>query len=177
MKRALSILAVVPIAVVLGGAAGELPKDVTAHLVGMDKECRDSRGQSANPDSLMEHGVLAKGATEVWVIDEGKYQCDGAAGVFSGSGGAQVVVFARLNDGSVKQVFEHGAYGVSLKRVGTSAELWLRVGGRLCGQAGNPTHAEAMACERPLIWNGATQKMDFAPVSKVRPITDKSYAR
>jgi hypothetical protein len=171
MKRALSILAAVAIAVVLGGAAGKVPAEVIAHITGMDQECRDGGGQASHPGSLVEHGVIGKDATEVWVIDEGKYQCDGAASLFSGSGGAQVVVFAKQNDGSVRQVFERGAYGVSFMPTGSSSELLLRVGGGLCGQAGDPTHAETIACDRPLIWRRAIQKMEFAPLSQVRPIT------
>jgi hypothetical protein len=60
---------------------------------------------------------------------------------------------------------------VSLKRVGSSSELSLRVSGPLCGQEGNPSHAEAIACDRPLIWNSVVQRMDFAPLSEARAIT------
>jgi hypothetical protein len=114
--------------------------------------------------------VLTGGGVEFWALDEGRYQCDGAASAFSGTGGAQVYVFVRLNDGRVKQVLMQGAYGMKLKSVGSSSELLLRVAGGLCGQARNPTHADAVACERPLIWNKATQKMDFVPLSKAKPL-------
>jgi hypothetical protein len=111
MKRMLSIIAALPMAVVLGGAGNGFPKDVAAHIAEMDKQCRDSGGQpdrsrafkssfNVDPAGLVER-AFAKGGTEVWVLDEGKYQCDGASSLFSGSGGAQVIVFARLNDGSV----------------------------------------------------------------------------
>jgi hypothetical protein len=183
MKRAFSIMAALPLVVIFGGAASELPNNVKDHLVKMDKDCSDNGGQPDPKSSLhggrglVQHGLLARGATEVWVVDEGKYQCDGAASVFSGSGGAQVIVFARLNDGSVKHVFEHGAFGASLKRIGASPELLLRVGGRLCGQTGDPSHADAIVCDRPLIWSRATHKMDFAPLSQVRPVAGDGHRR
>jgi hypothetical protein len=182
MKKATSIITALSMAVVLSGASGTpLPEVVAAHIADMDKSCKEDGGTPApsmafeggqspvRPAELVEHGVLVGGLTEFWAFDEGRYRCDGAASIFSGSGGAQVYVFVRLNDGRVKQVFMHGADGMSLKRVGSSSELLLRVGGGLCRQAGNLTHAYTIGCERPLIWDKTAQKMDFAPLREPRP--------
>ena len=178
-----SIVAVLLTAAIPARASSaSLPEIVVAHIADMDKTCKDVGGMpapsmafeggpsEARPANLVERGVLAGSAVEFWALDEGRYQCDGAASAFSGTGGAQVYVFVRLNDGRVKQVLMQGAYGMKLKRIGSSSELLLRVAGGLCGQVGNPTHADAIACERPLIWDKATQKMDFAPFGKARPL-------
>jgi hypothetical protein len=173
------------IAIVLGGAtSAPLPKDVAAHVGEMDKSCEEEGGTPQpsgtwepfeghfkfQPRRLVEHVVLAGSSAEVWAIDEGRYRCggDGPASLFSGSGGSQVYVFVRMKDGAVKQAFRHGAYGASLKRIGSSSQLSLVVGGVLCGQVGDPTHADSINCERPLIWDNAAQKMDFAPLSQAK---------
>ncbi len=104
-------------------AGGQLPKEVASHVADMNEQCESyggKPGQSGtwepfegkskfHAQSLVEHSTLARGRVEVWVIDEGRYQCSKAASLFSGSGGAQVYVFARLKDGSVKQVLMLGA--------------------------------------------------------------------
>jgi hypothetical protein len=87
---------------------------------------------------------------------------------FSGSGGSQVVVYLSLPNGHAKQVFAHGAEGMTIDHSGKSAKLWVGVGGQLCGQKGNPTHAEAISCDRPLRWDANAQKLDFAPMSQAR---------
>lgn len=163
-------------------AGGQLPKEITSHISEMNDLCSDVGGKphlSGNwegsedhtefrAQSLVEHGILARGRVEVWVVDEGRYQCDKAAGLFSGSGGAQVYVFARVRDGSVKQVFTQGAYGAEMRRTGQLSELTLGVGGSLCGQFGDFDPGDAIYCTRPLAWDPSAQEMDFAPLSEAK---------
>jgi hypothetical protein len=61
-----------------------------------------------------------------------------------------------------------GAYGMTIDRTGSSSKIWLTVSGQLCGQKGDPTHAEAISCDRPLRWDANAQKLDFAPLSEAR---------
>jgi hypothetical protein len=168
--------------VLAGASSAPMPGVVTAHITEMDKDCTEAGGTPApsmafeggqsedRPANLVESGVLAESSVEFWALDEGRYQCDGAASLFSGTGGAQVYVFVRLSDRSVTLAFTQGAYGMKLKRHGSSSELLLRVAGPLCGQAGNPTHADAIACARPVIWDKVAQKMHFAPLSQGKPL-------
>jgi hypothetical protein len=163
-------------------AGGQLPKEVASHVADMNEQCESyggKPGQSGtwepfegkskfHAQSLVEHSTLARGRVEVWVIDEGRYQCSKAASLFSGSGGAQVYVFARLKDGSVKQVLMQGAYGIEMRLAGQSSELLLGVGGPLCGQSGDHGHGDSIYCKRPLAWDTSAQKMDFAPLSEIK---------
>ena len=123
--------------------------------------------QVGGPDAFAEHGILADDL-EFWAINEGAFQCDGAASLIYGSGGSQVVVYLSLPNGHAKQVFAHGAQGMTVEHSGKFAKLWVGVGGKLCGQKGNPTHAEAISCDRPLRWNVNAQKLDFAPLLQAR---------
>ena len=167
MKRGLAVAATLAGVVLLCAASPDkVPEEIAAHMRDMADECKQVGGTPL-PHAFVEHGILADGL-EFWAINEGAFQCDGAASPFSGSGGSQVVVYLPLPNGHAKQVFAHGAYGMAMDRTGTSAKLWLGIGGQLCGQKGNPTHAEAISCDRPLRWDANAQKLDFAPMSQAR---------
>ncbi len=165
-RHMLALASLVTVFVLCAASPRGLPPEVAAHLDEMDNVCKVV-GKPLK-SKLVEHGNLVAKGMEIWAIDEGKYECDGAASLFSGSGGAEVVVFMRMPDNSIKQVFEHGAYGMRMERSGASDTIWLTIGGPLCGQPGNPSHAASIHCERPLQWDAAKQRMDFAPLSQAR---------
>jgi len=153
--------------VVLGGASpNKVPEEVAANMRRMADYCKEVDGKPL-PHEFVEHGNLADGL-EFWAINEGAFQCEGAWSLFCGSGGCQVAVYMVLPNGHAKQVFARGAYGMAMERTGTAAKLWLGVGGGLCGQEGNPSHADAIHCDRPLTWDTKAQRLDFAPLSKAR---------
>ena len=168
MTRGLTITATLAAAVLLCGASPDkVPEEVAAHMRNMANECKQVGGTPL-PHAFVEHGILADGL-EFWAINEGAFQCDGAATLFSSaSGSAQVVVYLSLPNGHAKQVFAHGADGMTMEHSGKSTKLWVGVGGQLCGQKGNPTEAEMISCDRPLRWDANAQKLDFAPLSEAR---------
>jgi len=149
-----------------GASPDKVPEEVAAHMRDMTDACKQVDGTPL-PAAFVEHGNLADGL-EFWSINEGGFRCDGAASLFSGSGGSQVVVYLSLPNGHAKQVFARGAEGMAIERTGRSAKLWIGVGGPLCGQEGNPTRAQAISCDRPLRWDANAQKLDFAPLSQAR---------
>jgi hypothetical protein len=167
MGRGVTVaLAIAAVVLLCGASPDNLPAEVAAHIKDMTEACKQADG-IPQPDPFVEHGNLADGL-EFWAINEGAFRCDGAASLFSGSGGSQVVVYLSLPKGHAKQVFARGAEGMAIERTGHSAKLWVGVGGPLCGQKGNPTHAEAISCDRPLRWDANAQKLDFAPLSQAR---------
>ena len=183
MKRFLSIPAVLAVGVLLCGATTDhLPPEVASDVKKMADFCRENNGKPRpsgiyepfegrskfHPRKLVEHGFLAGSGSEVWAIDAGRYRCDPAAGLFSGSGGSQVAIFVRLNNGRVEKKFTHGAYGLSVTRSGPNTVFWLRVGGPMCGQEGEHSHGDSILCDRPIAWNEATENMDFAPIAEAR---------
>jgi hypothetical protein len=143
-----------------------LPQEVAAHIHNMADACEQVRG---NPlaDPRVEHGNLDAG-TEFWAIDEGTFKCQGAESLFSGSHGSDAVVYVSAPHGRATEAFVNGAFGMTIEHTGHSSTLWIRVGGQLCGQKGNPTTAELISCERPLKWDANIQKLDFAPLSEAR---------
>jgi hypothetical protein len=167
MRRCGSVAAAIAGLVLLCGAASaKMPDAVAAQLREMAAECTQVHGEP-NAGSSIEHGDLGAGL-EFWAIDEGLFQCKGAESLFSGSGGSQVVVYVSTPSGPAQKAFDHGAYGLSVEQTGDHAKIWIRVGGELCGQKGNPTHADLIGCERPLTWDPDARELRFAALSEAR---------
>lgn len=160
-----------------------LPPVVADHLLAMHTACAeadgtpDGSGDSASGflfyrDDLIEHVVLDQVHTEIWILDEGLYQCEGFMSLFSGSGGAQIYFFARQQDGRVEQVLQVGANGYSLTKKGEYAKIWLNVGGAWCGDPNFKCNACAKRCRRPLEWNTKKGALVFAPLSQAKTLGD-----
>ena len=166
MKRVPIILAAVVMMVTPSAAAPrDFPPEVAEHMKHMADICEEAGGKPL-ADKFVVHDRL--NGVEVWAINEGAFNCDGAASMFSGSGGSQVVVFMRSPDGNAKKVFEHGAYGMEMQRSGPVVTLWIGVGGPLCGQPGSPSHTDSLSCDRSLVWDNAARRLDFTPLSEAR---------
>ncbi|MFG6429722.1 hypothetical protein [Roseateles sp. LYH14W] len=100
------------------------------------------------------------------VIHDAVFECAGADSLFTGAGGGQVQVFITAADGSAALAFEHAANGVRIE----SGEVLLAVGGSLCGQkvAEDTPRSALQACWRPLQWQAAQRRLDFAPLSRIK---------
>lgn len=171
---ALRSLAVAGTAVVLCGAA-PWPDPVALHVKEMNAFCTDVHGKPvAGP--RIEHGRLG-GGQEFWALDEAGFQCDGAASLFSGSGGSQILVYAAPSGRPPKQVFESGAYGMTIEPDGDRSRIWIKVGGELCGQTGEVVHATMMACDRSLEWDAKGEELTFASLSLARLQVEKAPAQ
>jgi hypothetical protein len=152
-------------------AATAIPPEVSAHIEDMKKECRQFGGSPTEPaDSFLISADLNGDGQTDWAIDEAGFNCDGAASIFGGSGGSQIYVFAGIAGNRARQAFMNGAYGMRVEGTAGHARLWLTVGGELCGQTGSFSHAEAIACERPLAWNKLTKQFEFAPLAAIKSI-------
>jgi hypothetical protein len=150
-------------------AAAPMPPEVRGHIEDMKKECRQSGGSPAEPaDSFLIIADLNGDGRTDWAIDEAGFNCDGATSTFKGSGGSQIYIFAGITGNRTRQAFMHGAYGMRLEGTAGHARLWLTVGGELCGQTGSFSRAEAISCERPLVWNTLTKQFEFAPLATVK---------
>lgn len=151
-------------------AAGiRVPNLVSSYENGLAAQCREVGGTPAEPSpGFLIRGDLNRDGIGDWALDEGKFNCTGAASLYGGSGGSQVVVFLGLPGGGAKQAFQHGAFGMRLERVGTAETLWLEVGGSLCGQSAPASLADATFCYRPLVWDQEHERFAFAPLSRAR---------
>lgn len=148
-------------------AAPKLPSPIRAVIDDMRAECRSLGGKpGASPGLLTQADLNGDGQVD-YVIDTAAFDCEGAASAFTGTGGGSVQVFVATEDGGASPVFEHGAMGLRVER----GELWLAVGGPLCGQEVTDTtpHSAVRACWLPLQWLTDRLGMTFAPLSRARP--------
>jgi hypothetical protein len=145
-----------------------VPPQVSAYAKQMGDSCRQVGGKPGSSPHLAQRGDLNGDGIADWAIDEGGFDCEGAASLFSGSGGAQVVVFIATRDGGARKAFEHGAFGMRMEQAGGHTVLWLVVGGPMCGQRNARSRADMINCDRPLVWDARHRRMEFAPLSRVR---------
>ncbi|MFG6486012.1 hypothetical protein ACG04R_04960 [Roseateles sp. BYS78W] len=149
-------------------AAPPLPAAVREVVKTMNAECRSAGGKPGASPGLVSTVDLNGDGRNDYVIHTAAFDCEGAASLSVGAGGdGSVEVFITTADGSAASAFEHGAQGMRVEQ----GKLWLAVGGPLCGQkVTEDTPRSAMqACWRPLQWDANRHKLDFAPLSSVRP--------
>lgn len=169
------ICRIVPIAALLVLATAQAqthyPAAVQSRIDEMKQECSGVGTPGKSPGLITAADLTGDGILD-YILDEGAFNCEGAAALFSGSGGSQVSVYVGTPDGQAFDAFGHGAFGVQVDRTTKPARLYLGVGGPLCGQHVTPDMARAAytSCMRPLQWNVGTRKMEFAPVSQIKPI-------
>ena len=169
--RAASFLSLL---LLLGQVAAQAPKKlpvaVQKEIAEMVTMCRDVGGKPMkSPDLLIVADLTGDGQPD-YVIDQGVFNCEGAASLYSGSGGSQMSAYIGTPDGQAFQAFSSGSFGVKVDKEAKPAKLHVVVGGPLCGQKVTPktSRSDYKSCWRPVDWNAKSQKMDFAPVSQVK---------
>jgi len=149
----------------------QLPAEVQQLVEEMETECRDVDAVPGDSPELVTVVDLTGDGIDDYVIDQGAFACIGAASLYSGSGGSQMMIYVGTSDGRARPAFGHGHFGVSVERDGSTGQVVLGVGGEACGQnTEGLSRAEYQGCLRPLAWDAARQEFDFAPLSTVRPL-------
>lgn len=169
-------LAALPLAflLLLGAAQAQAPKKLPAvvqkELAEMARTCRDVGGKPMKSPDLLTVADLTGDGIPDYVIDQGSFNCDGAASLYAGSGGSQMAVYVGTPDGQAFPAFSSGSFGVKVDNSSKPARLQIVVGGPLCGQrvTANTPRSEYKSCWRPVDWNEKKRKMDFAPVSQAK---------
>jgi hypothetical protein len=105
---------------------------------------------------------------EDYVLDASAISCTGGARDF-GPPDKPVKVF--LGDGAdgAEPAFSQSAYAVKVER-GPAARIWLTLSGEGCGKKKARFHDEENFCDRPLVWNTETKKVELAPLSQARTL-------
>jgi hypothetical protein len=150
----------------------KVPTMVQKAIAGMTSMCKESGGRPGKSPDLLTIADITGDDRPDFVIDQSAFNCEGAPSLFGGSGGSQVSVYVGTVDGQAAQAFAGGAFGVRVDRDAKPARLSLIVGGPLCGQkvSASTPRSDYKSCWRPLVWNAGTRKMDYAPLSQVRPV-------
>jgi hypothetical protein len=148
------------------GAAQTLPPEVLNAVSELDEVCSDHGGRPGGA-AFVEHAVIGSDQLEVWILDDGRYNCKGSV-LWPGNWGSGVRIYARLSSGNIKMVFDATALEASIQSESSSSRIWIHGWGEMCGlpePENDDEWAVRKTCQRPLNWDGRRKKMIFAPLS------------
>jgi hypothetical protein len=171
MRTATAVVAVVALVAssATASAAGpKLPAAVANDLQTIAADCTGVGGKALTQDAVKRVDLNGDGK-EDYVLDVGSIICDGAASAY-GDRAKGITVYAGDGAGGAKSAFSGWVYGARIEGNGPQARLWLTVSGAECGKKPAPTFASESFCERPIAWNAAVRKFEFALVSTVKMI-------
>jgi hypothetical protein len=173
LKFARKVLAATVAMLLAGSVAGQagapkLPPQVQHELMSLVKTCRDAGGKPGKSPALLVIADVTGDRVADFIIDQGSFNCDGAADLFSGVAGSQVVIYAGTGKGQVAKVFDQGVVEVKVDKGASPAAIKVMVAGALCGQrtAGKAAMSKAKTCWRPLLWNASKKRMELGPLSR-----------
>lgn len=166
-------VAVATLALITAHGAAEaadpkLPAAVVAAVKSVADMCTEVGGKALTADAVKRADLNGDGNQD-YVLDVGSVNCEGAASIY-GDREKGVVVYLGDAAGGAKEVFNDSVYGVQIEGSGAAAKVWLTVSAERCGKKPAKDFATEKFCDRSLVWNAGTQRLDFAPVSTVRMI-------
>lgn len=150
-------------------AAQTLSTEILDELDELDGVCSDHGGRPGRSD-FIEHAIIGPNQLEVWILDDGRYHCEGGA-LWPGRWGSDISVYARLPSGKVQKVFDIAALEAGVQSSDSSPRIWIHGWGQMCGLPEPENDEEWLTrrtCRRPLNWDWKSQKMTFAPLSELQ---------
>jgi hypothetical protein len=145
-----------------------LPAAVAKAVGELTKTCTDAGGKASTTAALRRTDINADGNAD-FVLDVGSFDCQGAAAIF-GDREKPVQVFLADGAGGAEVAYTHSAYGVKLEGAGPQAKVWLLLTAEGCGKPKARFANEESYCDRPLVWNEKTKKVELAPLSAAKPV-------
>ena len=145
-----------------------LPAPVAKALEELTKTCSDAGGKPSTKAAVRQTDLNADGRAD-FVLDVGSFQCQGAAAVF-GDREKPVKVFLADAAGGAELAYSGLAYSVKLEGTGPQAKPWVLLTGEGCGKPKARWANEESYCDRPLVWNNETKKVELAPLTAAKPV-------
>lgn len=149
----------------------KIPAAVKDEVKRLEMECRFDEAQKKAPmkttlDFIKKADLNDDGMMD-YVLEDAYVECEAGAAFRHGNGGTGVIIFAGAKDGAVK-AYDNTVSGINLEQKDSKTTAWISVGGSYCGQKNMKSRADAISCDRPLVWNAKKNQFDFAPLSKAR---------
>ena len=148
--------------------AEKLPAAVAANLDSIAGMCREAGGTPHTADAVRRADLAGDGG-EDFVLFTGWVNCEGAASLY-GDREKAIAVYAGDAKGGAAEAFSDAVFDARLEGPTSAPELWLTISGQGCGKPPAPDFARENFCDRKIVWNAASKRFDYAPVSTVRMI-------
>lgn len=150
-------------------AAGPaLPAPVAGALAELEKTCTEAGGRPSTTVAVKTTDLDGDGRAD-FILDASSISCQGAAAAF-GDRDKPVQVFLSDGAGGARLAYSDTAYSVKLEGQGPAARVWLLLAGEECGKEKARFFTEESYCDRPLVWNENTKKVELAPLSAAKPV-------
>ena len=146
----------------------KLPAAVAAGLKSVADECSGAGGRPVTRDAVKRVDLTGDGRDD-FVLYTGWITCENAASVY-GDRHKGLTVYAADAEGGAAVAYEDWVYDAKVEGDGRDAKLWLTTSGEGCGRRPAASFASEAFCDRAILWNDATKKFAYAPVSTVRMI-------
>jgi hypothetical protein len=145
-----------------------LPAPVAAALAELAKACSDAGGKPLTAAAVTRTDLTGDGRAD-FVLDVGSIQCQGAGGIY-GERDKPVQVFLDDGAGSAALAYSGSAHAVKLEGKGPAPRIWLTLTGEGCGKKKARFFSDESYCDRPLVWNETSKKIELAPLTSAKPI-------
>lgn len=146
----------------------DLPHPVSAALTAQLDLCREVGG-AANAGSALGRADLNTDGMDDFVLFTGWIRCENAWSVY-GDRLKGVQIFVADSRGNALEAFTGSAYDVRIETTADGTRLWLTLSDLDCGRSRTASFAEAVFCERPLVWDAVGGRFDYAPLGSMRLI-------
>jgi hypothetical protein len=148
--------------------SSDLPPSVADGLAMLAAQCTEAQGTPKTGDAVRRADLTGDSADD-FVLFAGWIACENAWSIY-GDREKFVAVYASDGRGGAAEAFAGSVYDAAIESAGGVATLWLGTSAERCGRPRAETFAEESFCDRPLAWNAAAARFDFAPLATVRPI-------
>jgi hypothetical protein len=115
--------------------AAEPPALVAESIAEASKTCTDVGGKPAEGAGFATVRDLDGNGVEDWVLDFERFECDGAASLFCGTGGCTLEIYLG-RDGTWQKVFADNVRSYKLVKRGKRPAIAVSLHGSACGRAG-----------------------------------------
>ena len=135
-----ALIAAIGMAAMISVAASEsnYPREVEAVLNQARAGCKDAGGSAVTfgPETVKKLALSGHGARD-YVVDLQYAACDGAASLYCGTGGCDVLILVARPDGSLVTVFDNHAHNYEILPGRGARKIRFQIHGSFCGKHGS----------------------------------------
>ncbi len=132
------------------------------------KQITEQRPIKSDLNRVIKRADLNHDGLTDFIIFTYSIYCELGAAFMWGNGGIPVGIYVGTPDGNASYAFDKTVWSVYIEQEGNKSVVWVGVGGGYCGQKHFKSRADAIRCDRKLLWDSNTQQFEFAPLEQAR---------